>query len=51
MRGELKLNMNHCHKCPKGKYSLEIKNKACNPCPRNASCLGGDLIVANRKFW
>ena len=51
IRGELKLNMNHCYKCPEGRYSLEIKNQACRPCPKNAECLGGDFILAYQKFW
>ena len=51
IRGELKLKMNNCNKCPQGKYSLVIKHKACNPCPKNAECLGGDLILAHQKFW
>ena len=51
IRGELKLNMNHCYKCPQGKYSLVIKNIACRACPKNADCLGGDLILAHEQFW
>ena len=51
IRGELKLSMNHCYKCPQGKYSLLIKNLACHTCPNNATCLGGDLILAKEHFW
>ena len=51
IRGELKMNMNHCYKCPQGKYSLVIKNIACRACPKNADCLGGDLVLAHEQFW
>ena len=46
IRGEVRLNNNNCYKCPKGKYSLNLRNTACNPCPRFADCPGGDFIFA-----
>ena len=33
IRGELRLDNNNCQTCKKGKFSLEIKSKACRSCP------------------
>ena len=51
IRGEVRLNHNHCYKCPKGKFSLDVTHTACRPCPLFADCPGGDFIFAIENYW
>ena len=40
-----------CTKCPSGKYSFNPEDAECTPCPLDATCPGGDVIVPDRGFW
>ena len=50
VRGEEKKN-GMCTKCPQGKYSLEAGAEECLICPKNAQCLGEDVIRVNEGYW
>ena len=41
-----------CNICEPGKYSLNVSDQICSPCPLNANCLnGGNDIDVNPGYW
>lgn len=43
--------INYCSRCPAGKYSLNLKSNSCIECPPHATCLGGDKISIDQRYW
>eukprot|EP00878_Enallax_costatus_P017054 GHUV01017905.1.p2 GENE.GHUV01017905.1~~GHUV01017905.1.p2 ORF type:complete len:133 (+),score=27.74 GHUV01017905.1:846-1244(+) len=37
--------------CPAGSFSLDPTDTSCSPCPANAECPGGDVIVPDAGYW
>ncbi|CDW76474.1 UNKNOWN [Stylonychia lemnae] len=50
IQGELMLDQ-QCYECPRGSYSLSIKDKSCKKCPSNLKCEGGVQIIVDPNYW
>jgi hypothetical protein len=40
-----------CEPCLEGSYSLNPRNTSCDPCPAEATCPGGHVIIPLQGFW
>ena len=52
LAGEVHSSPETCMLCPAATYSLSPSNTTCDaPCPSNAECHGGAVLVPKEKFW
>eukprot|EP00878_Enallax_costatus_P033896 GHUV01037478.1.p1 GENE.GHUV01037478.1~~GHUV01037478.1.p1 ORF type:complete len:106 (+),score=15.30 GHUV01037478.1:838-1155(+) len=51
VRGEVQTSPETCQVCPAGSFSLDPTDTSCSPCPPNAECPGGDVIVPDAGYW
>lgn len=50
--GEVQQSPTSCIRCPAPQYSYSTSNATCDsPCPRNANCTGGAVVVPLEGFW
>ena len=50
--GEVQQSPTSCIGCPAPQYSYNRFNATCDsPCPRNANCTGGAVVVPLEGFW
>jgi len=50
--GEVQQSPTQCMRCPLPQYSYNTLNHTCDsPCPRNANCTGGAVVVPLEGFW
>lgn len=40
-----------CRKCDKNMFSLNPRNTSCDPCPPNAVCPGGAVLLPAQDYW
>lgn len=50
-RGEVTPSPDACQRCQQGFYSFDGQQAVCKPCPMNANCTGGDVILPLSGFW
>lgn len=52
MTGEVQNTPQTCMLCPAATYSLNPANPTCDaPCPENAECHGGAIVVPEMGYW
>lgn len=52
IQGEVRSSMETCMLCPAATYSMSPTSVTCDgPCPDNAHCHGGAIVVPEEKFW
>ena len=52
MVGEVQNSVSTCMLCPAATYSLLPTNTSCDaPCPANAECHGGAILVPDLGYW
>lgn len=50
--GEVAATPSTCNLCPAATFSLSPANSSCDtPCPDNAECLGGALLIPEQGYW